>query len=298
MSRRISLFASLMLALGCFMPVTAARGDFGGDLLTGLDFAGFQFNGQQNPLSNGLGLSAAQNFQNTLLDFGASELTLTGPVALSVTTGNRGFRTFDFNFIAGNDANPLLYSFVSDVGGTAVRIDGSSVVDASGSINQFGWYDMTLDVSSRQTYSSTGRFANSDGDNIDYDIGPVRVRGNIFADLLASLTDPLFEAAGAENFFGSFSGRTIEANALTSTVSGTRAKAAAGKFLSANEISMLVHMAAQPQAVPGPSFFIDADSNPFAGRSDESSARNAIPEPATLALLLAPAALLRRRNLR
>ncbi len=58
-----------------------ARADVFGDVFVGLDFAGFQTTGQRNPLSQGFDITTQRNFQNTLLDFGATELLLTGPVA-------------------------------------------------------------------------------------------------------------------------------------------------------------------------------------------------------------------------
>jgi len=42
----------------------------------------------------------------------------------------------------------------------------------------------------------------------------VTIRGNIFADLLAVLTDPIFEATNSVNIFASFSGRAGVQKAL------------------------------------------------------------------------------------
>jgi hypothetical protein len=281
--------------------MSTAQGDVWGDVLLGLDYAGFQFSGQRNPLSDGVNINVARNFQNTPIDFGFNELALTGPVAASVTTSNRGMRTLDFTFTLGTAANPLFYAFESDVGSSAVRMNGSAVFRIDGSINQFGWYDLRILGSHRGEATSTGRFANTDGDTLDFDIGPIDVSGNIFADLLATMTDPLFENGGYENPFASFSGRTARENALESTVSRLKTKAAAGKNVSQNEVAQLVRMAAEAgfhgDDVPSLLFLEDlyvgqAEPIPLADPS------RVVPEPSSLVLLVIPACLCLRRRRR
>jgi hypothetical protein len=292
--RRCTMFKSAPVVLSAvvlvaiLIPASDARGGAFGDVLVGLDFAGFQYTGQNNPLSNGFSASATRNFQNTLLDFGATELTLTGPVGVSLTTSNRGFRTLDFNITAGAPGNPLIYNFVSDTGGTEVNIDGSQVFQVVGSINQFGWYDMRVQLSGRQTVTSTGRFANSDGEVMDFDVGPIDVSGNLFADLLATITDPFYQSAGFENIFASFSGRTARESALDSTVSKLRAKMAAGIDLTSAEVSRLVTLATTAQLhgddVPALDFL-----NLSYGDDPQAQApvvQRAVPEPSTIGMLL------------
>jgi hypothetical protein len=277
-----------------------AYGDVFGDVLYGLDYAGFEFDGEYNPLSQGSTLTIGQNFQNTTLDFGFTDLTLTGPVVATVTTASRGIRQLEFSIIGGTANSPLYYNYLSDIGANSVNIDGSAVFNATGSINQFGWYDMRFQLSSRQEVTSTGRYANSDGEYIDFDIGPIDVSGNLFADLLATITDPFYEAAGYENIFATFSGRTMRENALESTVSQAKAKMAAGKTLSKAEISELVRMAVEAEFhgddVPDLSFLdVSIQADPAAMLIPEP---NRVPEPSTLLLLLVPACLLRRRRRR
>ena len=300
MSKWCPLVCCALLACPAVMPVSAARAEVFDDVLVGLDFAGFQFAGQRNPLSGGATITTTRNFANTVLDFGASDLTLTGPVTASFTTGGRGLRTLDFALNVGAPGNPLFYTYVSDIGANEVRIDGSTVFAVDGSINQFGWYDLRFQFSSRQEASSEGRFANTDGTITDFDIGPIDISGNLFADLLANITDPLFEAGGYENIFASFSGRTRRENALESTVSGLRAKAAAGMNLSKREVSDLVTMAYSSQMhgddVPDLSFL---DLSP-AGELEEvpGGSGRSVPEPAMLGWGLAVCWWISRRRRR
>jgi hypothetical protein len=195
----------------------------------------------------------------------------------------------------------LIYNYVSDVGGTEVEIDGSTVFSAIGSINEFGWYDFTLQFSSRQNVSSTGRFANSDGEIMDFDVGPIDISGNLFADLLATLTDPFYEAAGYENIFASFSGRTARESALESTVSKLRAKMAAGVDLTSREVSELVNMAMTASLhgddVPDLGF-LHLSASPGAPTQALPGGPHAVPEPSTLGMLLLCACFLTRRRRR
>lgn len=287
---------AVLLAIS--LPGQSVQADAWDEVLFGLDYAGFQFSGQRNPLSQGLTIQTFRNFQGTRLDFGATELTLTGPAAAQVTTANRGFRSLDFAVTLGTAENPLAYIYESDVGSSAVRVDGSTVFDLSGSINQFGWYDFEFEWSSRQTSSSTGRFSDPDEQIMDFDIGPINVSGNLFADLLATMTDPLFESSGQENIFASFSGRTARENALESTVSKLRSKAAAGAKLSQREVADLVRMAAEARFhgdwVPSLDFLNQSDLAVV--EASGTLVPQAVPEPSTLVLLLVPAIFCIRRR--
>ena len=287
---------AVLLAIS--LPGQTAWADAWDDVLVGLDFAGFQFVGQRNPLSQGLTIQTVRNFQGTRLDFGATELTLTGPAVARVTTANRGFRSLDFSVSLGTADSPLEYIYESDVGSSAVRVDGSTVFDLTGSINQFGWYDFEFEWSSRQTSSSTGRFSDPDEQIMDFDIGPINVSGNLFADLLATMTDPLFESSGQENIFASFSGRTARENALESTVSELRAKAAAGAKLSEREVADLVRMAAEARFhgdwVPSLGFLNEPGFTVV--EASGTLVSQGVPEPSTLVLLLVPAIFCIRRR--
>ncbi|MHC4234533.1 MAG: hypothetical protein ACYSUQ_05405 [Planctomycetota bacterium] len=298
MSRYCPRVAWVLLVWIAVAPVGVARADVFGDVLVGLDHAGFQFAGQHNPLSDGATVGTARNFNNTVLDFGPTDLTLTGPVSASFTTGGRGIRTLDFALNVGAPGNPLFYSYVDDLGASQLRVDGSTVFDVNGSINQFGWYDLQFQFSSRQTASNTGRFANTDGTMLDFDVGPIDVSGNIFADLLATVTDPFFESSGYENVFASFSGRTARENSLESTVSNLRAKAAAGMNLSEREVSDLVTMAMISQVhgdeVPDLSF-LELSRATGADYTLQGVGR-AVPEPSMLAFLLPAAWWISRRR--
>lgn len=180
------------------------------NVAVGLGAAGFDIRGGRNILSDGFDILVTNSFNGALFDFGVAELILTGPLSMEVSTSNRLLPSLDIAFTTAIDSRrnptPLNYDFVFDVGAQQTNVTGSILMDASLSINQFGWYDLDLRYSSRQTVDNDGRFSNATIEN-DFDIGPISVRGNIFADMLAAVTDPFFEATNTPNLFASFSGR-------------------------------------------------------------------------------------------
>jgi hypothetical protein len=200
-----SLLAALPLSVA-----STTQADMISNVAVGLGAAGFDIRGDRNILSDGFDILVTNSFNGALFDFGVAELVLTGPLSMEVSTSNRLLPSLDIAFTTAidgrRDASPLRYDFVFDVGGQQTNVTGSILMDANLSINQFGWYDLGVTYSSRQTVDNDGRFSNATIEN-DFDIGPINVRGNIFADMLAAVTDPFFEATNTPNLFASFSGR-------------------------------------------------------------------------------------------
>ncbi len=194
------------------------------DVAFGLGQLGVTYRGQRNPLSGGNDFQAITNFQGNPLGFGLGDLTLQGPISFEVSNGTRGVPTIDFSLTtalnSNNQAIPLNYALTVDVGSQAETITGSLLIDADLSVNQLGFYDFNMFYSSRQTVQDQGRFSN-DSQDFDFDLGPVDVQGNLFADALAVVTQPIFDATGGTNPFESFSSqgqlkRMLEAGDITS----------------------------------------------------------------------------------
>jgi hypothetical protein len=194
----------------------AVRADAIHNLATALDYAGFDARGSHNPLSGGADLLINRQFNGNLFDFGAAELTLQGPISLQVSTGGRLLPTFDVAFTtalnAQNQATQLNYSFVTDTGPQSTTVSGSMLIDGDFSINALGFYDLTLTSSARKTIVREGTVTETN--TSDSDLGPLTVSGNIFADALAVLTDPLFEQNGSENPFAAISKTLIDPNSI------------------------------------------------------------------------------------
>lgn len=261
------------------------------DAVRGLEYAGFQFIGQENPLSGGADFALTRTFNNETLDFGGTSLTLSGPIVFSFTTGGRLLPVLDVSLNTRNQ--PLNYSFVSDVGGQSTTITGSMLLDATGSIDTFGFYDFRFDLSSRETIAEEGRFRNTDGDPVDFDVGPIDVSGNVFADMLALLTDPFFNATGGTNIFASFSGRFQAEEQMNRAAKQAMEKMQAGENLTPEEVSELVGHVLTVEALGGEGAdlsFLELDLD------NDVAQTGLVPEPGTLCLLLAAIPLLYRRR--
>jgi hypothetical protein len=286
-----------LLAAGLFAAAAPARADIWDNVLFGLTEAGFQFNGARNFLSGGADLVVSRNFTGQTLDFGATQLTITGTPVFRFSTGGRGLQTLDISLDTNN--TPLTYTLITDSGSQTTTINGSFLLDAATTINSFGWYDLTLDASSRQDITQDGRFNNDTTQN-DFDIGPIHVRGNLFADLAASITDPLFKALGVDNIFASFSGAAQFQDQATTLAKALESKSTAGEMLTADEVAQLISMTTAADAfgfdTPDLGFLDGAaiEQDPDAESSDLVS--NPVPEPSSLALIvLAGVAVLRRQ---
>lgn len=256
---------------------SAAQAGLFKNTVRALEYAGFNFIGEKNPLSGGADLALVRNFNNETLDFGATELTLTGPLQFTFSTGGRGLEVLDVSLSTNN--RPLTYSLITDVGGQKTQVDGNFLLNATGSMNSFGWYDFEFQYSVREQIIQDGRFANGE-EYMDFDIGPIDVSGNIFADMLAVLFDPLFTSLGTENIFASFSGRYQAMEELNRRLADSR--------LSALGLDSLGEMSAS--MVPAEPMTLDM----------VSADRSYVPDPSTLLLLLGGApvvyALRRRRR--
>jgi hypothetical protein len=136
-------------------------------------------------------------------------------VSFGFNTGGRGLSNLEISLqtalTSDQLSEPLNYDVVFDVGGQRSEVAGSVFLDSRLWLNGFGFYELELDYSSRQTITGEGRFNNDQQIN-DYDVGPIDIRGNIFADLLDLIFAPLF--GDNPTPFDSFSGRAQLAKLL------------------------------------------------------------------------------------
>ena len=277
MRRAHGIRLATSIVLGLLAVPAPAKADRFGDIAFGLGYAGFDLEGSRNVLSGGADFRISRNLVGLPLDFGSYDLTLQGPISFEFSTGGRELSNLEITFqtamTSRQVSQPLSYVFNADVGGQATQVNGSILIDGSLSLNGFGFYDLQIDYSSRQSVERGGRFSNSE-DTFDFDLGPIQVRGNIFADALALITAPAFDAAGAVNPFDSFSGRVALNDAL-------RARG--------NGIFDLEGSGVDPLADTVARAFASQDREPIAGLDESPGAgarAGAIPEPAILLLML------------
>lgn len=273
------LRAAAVLAISFSFVSSVVQADTIHNVATALDYAGFDARGSRNPLSGGVDLLITRQFNGNLFDFGGAELAVQGPISLQVSTGGRVLPQFDVAFStaanARSQATPLSYNYSSDIGPQSTSISGSMLIDGNFSINALGFYDLTLRSSARNTITRDGVV--TDSGTIDSDVGPITVSGNVFADVLAILTDPLFEQSGRENPFDAISKLLIDAS-----VDGTSA------------LATLPDLDSQASLNANRSFdaFHPAVSHANHGRAVGHAA---VPEPTVLIMLLLGLPLIARR---
>lgn len=206
MNKRAAVAAAALLGVTSMAP--DARADRIDLLLTGLGSTGFDVRGGHNPLSGGFNLTAVNNFAGQEFDFGAWEFALAGPISVQVQTGGRVFDQLEFRVTTAvnptGTASPLSYTSTIDTGNQQSNINGSLLIDADVTLNRFGFYDVEVTYSSRQTLETAGRYS-AEIQQFDSDFGPVQIRGNLYADILAVATEPIFQAIGVSNIFADFS---------------------------------------------------------------------------------------------
>ncbi|RJP32828.1 MAG: hypothetical protein C4547_13055 [Phycisphaerales bacterium] len=260
------------------------------DLARVADTIGFEILGDTNPLSGGIDFRTFTTFQGNTLDFGPFDLTLQGPLSVQFSTGGRGIRGYDVAFSTATSSasapSPLNYVFNVDSGNQQATISGSLLLDGALSINELGFYDLRLNVSSRQTTDSTGLFADGTRQD-DFDIGPIDVSGNIYADILAAVFDPIFDQAGVPNLFSDFSGREKLQDAILAQTQVVAADLQPTSPLRVAEVGSRLFSDAAAGAVR---------SNASRVATAGGQPRVVIPAPPTLALLLVSVPLILSRR--
>ena len=313
---RLSKCALIGAAVAACAASPAPAGMFE-NVLDGLRVSGFTLGVDHSDLSRSTVAAAGTTFQGNTIDFGDFDVTLAGPVAAVVERGGRGIPTLDVILSTGTlnvnpngvvtvgAPQPLAYTINMDTGTNETNIAGNFLLDARASVNRYGSYDLKLQLSSRQTTEIRGRFDDNSPSNLDFDLGPIDIEGNIFADVLATVTDPFFESAGVENVFALFSGRTFREAKARDEVDSMRAAVEAGGTLTGTELARLSALSLVADVLgddfPDVSFIsagLPDPNDPVAG--DRASANAIVPEPSTVFLLAMclPAALLRRRRRR
>lgn len=307
MNRRVSAATLAAVLAAC----PAVRAGMFEDVLDGLRFAGFAVGGGHDDVSNTTAGVIGNFFQGNVVDLGDFDVTLNGPLSAVVQTGGRKLPAFELilstgrlnvnpnNVVTVDAAQPLSYSLSFDSGLNTTTIDGNLVGDARFRINRLGGYDLRLHFSDRQTVTVDGEF--DDGSPVDssVDYGPIDFQGNIFADILAAVTEPLFRAAGAENFIAQIGGRFAREQQSASIVESLRDKMDSGRTLTSADLSTLAGLKLTASILGDdlPDTSSLSAGLPFS--ADPLTVSPApVPEPATIVLFGAAALLIAARRRR
>lgn len=296
---------TLTAMFALMVPATAVHAGAWGDVARGFEAFGYRFSGQRNILGDGWNVNLNTVYTGQNYNFGFAQLQLGTPgvaVPSNISMGYtlRGIPSANFSWNTGGV--PLPYTFTINNGFQEyTTFNGNFFADVSMDVNILGFYDTRVQISNRGLYETEGFFANDTG-NLAYDIGPINISGNIYADILAAITQPFFAATNTENPFAKFSSRAVRTQSLDTTVAGLRARIEAGEVLTDEEMATLVNSALLSAIIngtnPGQSSLLK-DLLPALPKDTSSDANlrvALVPEPASALLLMAGGALLIRRR--
>jgi len=127
----------------------------------------------------------SQNRPETLHLGGLADLTLQGSVQSTLGYNGREFRTLRANTTVTN----LTYDLRSKLGVQDAELVGQLAVNSALELNPLGFYNLNLNVSNANSQLLVDGVLVRDTDQMNFDVGPIAVRGNVFYDgLLALLT--------------------------------------------------------------------------------------------------------------
>lgn len=267
---------------------TAVQAEVWRDVVRGMNLFDYNFNGQRNYLGNGWDLSATAVYTGQQYDFGFAELSLgSGVSRFDMGYTLRGIPKAEFSWTTGGAALPYTLSFNNGIQDFQT-VSGSILIDVNTEVNVLGFYDTQIQISNRGTYGTDGFLADQEGD-LAFDVGPIDVSGNIFADALAVVTQPLWAAANTPNPFTKFSQTATKTAQATATIEELRARIEAGDILTDEEMAQLVNSTLIAAILKGDA--VDSDlfkSLSFPTKESASPLRIAeiVPEPTTVLLVL------------
>jgi len=294
MSQRTTLLRTVLLTAILAWPVGAAKADFLYNLSYGLGLFDYNSAVQRNQLGDGWDFNAVAFYQGQTYHMGWADLTLgsTSPSPVNVEAGYtlRGLPSARFSM---KTAQPLSYTMQANYGFQDFVATGNIFIEVDTRINALGFYDQTLLISNRGDYTTDG-FGPDEEDTLAFDVGPIVVSGNIYADLLAILTQPFFDATATQNPFAKFSQQATkivgmpDADALLNEL-------ADGQALPPDDMARLINnsvLAAVLGSEPSANLFGELlapdgllTSSP---PTKTLSYKMAVPEPTTLALMVVP----------
>jgi hypothetical protein len=243
---KLVIVAAILASLGV---TEMASADLSNDLAYGLQLYGIKYSKTYDPLSKGylLNVSATDPktglpyYNNTNFYMGFANLEMvSGSFNTRIALTNRVVPTARFAMTT--NGAPLNYKFTTFLGAQDVTIEGGLLLDIDSRINEWGFYDVSLQASNRATITSDGWLAeNKKLPDVNFDIGPINMDGNIYVDALATITDPFFDKFGLDNPFAQFQKGLAGLNLKGAGVEDMLAQLDSGQLLSDGDLGRLVN---------------------------------------------------------
>lgn len=213
---------------------------------------------------------------------GLADLTLAGSTQATLGyNGSGAFRSFNGTVTATN----LAYSLRTKLGAQDAQLSGQLNVSDTFDINPLGFYDLNLQIDNTNSAMSLDGVAIHDNHSLNFDVGPIVIRGNIFYDGgLALLTSLGVDTAQLETVFPRSPASEID-NAIrdalqqASVVPGTAAQKDTAAML---WDAVVTGNADAAQTLLGE---LAADSAAVGDEQSTQATPGVAPEPGTLMLL-------------
>lgn len=254
---------------------------------------GFDLFSDNNVLTGGREFLVTNTFNGNPIEYGPWSLTLQGPLSVAFSTANRPYQSLDFSFgtspSGSAPTSTLAYSFDMDLGETTASVSGTLLVDGGLSFDQLGFYSANLDVSSRKTLMNDGPYGGQVNE-YDFDLGPVNIQGNIFIDVIALITQPLFDAAEVDSPFASLTARYQLQSIVNAQTADLLAMLQSGVLPGDATAQRGFTLALTESGANSTGF------GPFDERGDVPFGNAIVPEPTILLLMLAGLPFLMRRR--
>lgn len=233
-----------------------ALAGLGSDLRYGLQLYGIKYEKRYDPLSKGylLNISVADPqtgtpyYNNTHFYMGFADLVLgsedAGAIQIGATYTERVLPAARFVLKTTDpfgNPSPLDYRFESFLGANDFTVNGSLLLDIDTYVNRWGFYDISLQASNRATITANPQPPEERLPNLNYDIGPINLTGNIYVDVLAAVTDPFFEAFGTQNPFARLDKGLAGLDLKSGGIQDLIARLEAGQLLGDDELARLIN---------------------------------------------------------
>ncbi|NLE60160.1 MAG: hypothetical protein GX616_17560 [Planctomycetes bacterium] len=305
---RLRLVTVLAVLFGLGV-TNAAMAGLGDDLRYGLQLYGVRFGKEYDPLSKGYTLNVSivnpdtglPYYNNTHFYLGFGDLVMeSGTLAVNATYTERLVPAA--RFAISTRGVPLDYRYESYLGAQDVVIDGSLLMNVDTYVNQWGFYDITLQASNRATATSKDGVLDDLSARLNYDIGPINLSGNIWLDAAALLTDPFFDQFGMNNPFAAFDEGLAGINLPGGRIEEFIGRLQSGQLLNDDELAQMINnslLASLLNKEPSSDLFskviipdglLDSDCPACDKKPQDRVLSMAIPEPGMLALLAATGA--------
>lgn len=216
---RVGAAAALIMAVAVAVKPAAAVDDFWQTAARGLQFAGWapptgDIGVSRHVFGDGWTVQTRRTLDNWTLNGGVVGFELSP--GIDPVTGSRqsvsldteaSFRRWAIPTVnlriatdrpGTNNPVPVEYNIFVRTGAQDVELKGQGILEAEVMVNALGFYDIDAMISNRGSFSIVGVLYADQG-SLDYDLGPISLSGNVFVDLLAAVTQPLFGATDTAN---------------------------------------------------------------------------------------------------